>query len=217
MAAQRGRLRWEDDRKIQKNYTFLLSELDGKDLSDIMYSRGIFDQDCLDEIRHATPNTRKARTEVFLDKLMFSGVNGYNVFLEALKRSYPHVIPILEKTDVSSECPGSTDTSPAWYNEIAEKKKQQKLSEQELGRLVQCLGYGWELLAIELGIPQAQIEQAKMANMSPHVHMFNVFNKWKQRQGGNAKLIVFLNALNSIKDKCTIDWDLTKRVVLGET
>ena len=122
MAGQRGRLRKEDEFKIQKNYSFLLSELEAKDLTDTMFSNGIFDQDCLDEIKNANPNTRKARTEVFLDKLLLSGVNGYKVFLEALKRSYPHVGPRLENTDVSvGFSSGNSDSIQCKYVKNADK------------------------------------------------------------------------------------------------
>ena len=103
----------------------------------------------------------------------------------------------------------------AWVATIPEDKKLQKLSEQDLGRLVQSFGNDWELIALELNMSRVMIDQAKMAASSPTMKIFNVFNKWKQCQGSSANLITLLNAMMFVNNRCHIDWDLVKKVILG--
>ncbi|XP_046560192.1 uncharacterized protein LOC124269221 [Haliotis rubra] len=206
---QRGRLPPEDEKRLQLNYEFLKSELDGKDIVDKMFQSGIFSMDDMEEVKNAMPNIRSKRAEVFLTKLFNSGSNGYTVFLDAIKGAgYPHVAKILENTVLVSEV-----EEEDWFESVPGSRRTDKIQEKELSRMVQAFGIGWEFIAIELKMTKAQIEQAKLAGHTPYLQMFNVFTKWRQREAGRATFQAFVKALRACENMCTIDWDIIKNTV----
>ncbi|XP_046357804.2 uncharacterized protein LOC124136070 [Haliotis rufescens] len=208
---QRGRLPPEDEKRLQLNYELLKSELDGKDLVDKMFQSGIFSVDDMEEVRNAMPNIRSRRIEVFLTKLFNSGRNGYTVFLDAIKDAgYRHVAETLVNTVLVSEA-----AEADWFESVSGDRRTDKIQEKELSRMVQAFGNGWEFIATELNLSKAQIEQAKLSAPTPYMQMFNVFLKWKQREAGRATFQAFVKALRACEDKCTIDWDIVKHVVLN--
>ncbi|XP_041379366.1 caspase-2-like [Gigantopelta aegis] len=92
----RGGMKQQHEDIIQTNWTYLLKEIDAKDLKDHMFEKNILDQDDLDEIR--SEKTRKKRTETFMNKLLRAGPDAYDVFIAALEKAgYNQAVEKLKK------------------------------------------------------------------------------------------------------------------------
>lgn len=77
----------EQKKKIFANIVFLRDNLDAKDILDYFIEKMIFTLDHKDEIVSQIPNTRLKRNDKFLEILMRSGPQAYDVFLYALEQS----------------------------------------------------------------------------------------------------------------------------------
>ena len=71
---QRGRLKPEDEMRLQIKHQYLLTNFDPKEGAlDKMFSSLIFDEDDKDFIENGGANTRTGRVERFLERLKQSG------------------------------------------------------------------------------------------------------------------------------------------------
>jgi hypothetical protein len=74
MSRKRGRLRREDELKIQLNWVYLMDIFDPRDdVLDLMYNWAVFDQHDKDHVLNGGPNTAKGRSERFLGTLKDCG------------------------------------------------------------------------------------------------------------------------------------------------
>ncbi|XP_041363037.1 ankyrin-2-like [Gigantopelta aegis] len=103
------------------------------------------------------------------------------------------------------------------FSEVSDKRKCKVMTEKDLLGIAQNLGSGWQQLATELGLKQAQIEQQAEqggANVVDKIH--GCLIKWKQKSGQQATFQVMVDALKRVENSCTFDWELIAEVVIGE-
>ena len=80
--SRRGRMRSDDERRIQVNSVFIEHEVDAKDLAAALYASAIIDCNDRDEILGGC--TRLERTRRMIDILLLRGQEAFDVFLRAL-------------------------------------------------------------------------------------------------------------------------------------
>ena len=108
-------------------------------------------------------------------------------------------------------------TDDAWVGDLTEAQKTRRPTEAEASCLSAAFGNGWEHVFSELGIRKAKIEQVQLSK--PHsvsVIVTDLLIHWRQSKGHTAQFIVLLQAMQQVKDRCTIDWDIVEKVVKGQ-
>jgi len=85
MPLTRGPLNPEHDKKIRKNWSYLLKNIDAQYVMDGFVDEGIFDIEEITEIRNKGTTTEKNR--LFLEKLLESGPGAYQVFINVLNKN----------------------------------------------------------------------------------------------------------------------------------
>ncbi|XP_059141310.1 uncharacterized protein LOC131929154 [Physella acuta] len=85
-----GQLRPEDERRLKRNYSFILSEIDATQLTDVMFEKEIFAKEDIETIKSSV--TTKDRNEAFMHRLFSSGPGeSFQIFMDILQERYPHV------------------------------------------------------------------------------------------------------------------------------
>ena len=101
----------------------------------------------------------------------------------------------------------------SWIDALTDTQKLRQPSDAEASRLSAALGTGWLHVFLELGIPNAKVEQTKMSHPnSPSVAIANLIIHWRQKKAAQAKFIVLLQALQTVNDRCTVDWEVVEKV-----
>ena len=83
--SRRGRMRSDDERRMQINSLFIEHEVEAKDLAGVLYASQIIDGNDRDEILGGS--TRLERTRRMIDILLLRGHEAFDVFLRALDDS----------------------------------------------------------------------------------------------------------------------------------
>ena len=102
---------------------------------------------------------------------------------------------------------------PPWYTAVPDRVKDRRLKERELSRLAPTLGQDWELVVAEMGLSKADVDHAKMDNMSSALQIYACLNKWRSRAVGKATLDNFLKIVGSCQST-TIHWEQIKKIVI---
>lgn len=210
MPLTNGKLLVHQEQKIKKNYRMLKTDVDAKDLTDFFIEREIFDFPDVDKINNYNPNTQENRNNCFFQLLFQSGPRAYDVFLYALRQNkLDHIVDILERTEVTAS---TAEDSASFMTSIPESVRLARLSERDLSRLAQSLGVDWEMVPLQMGLTQAQIEQCKMENpYSVPMQVYACLNKWRLRESRNATLDQFVRTLIDCQST-TVDWALIHNV-----
>ncbi|KAH9488438.1 hypothetical protein Btru_062813 [Bulinus truncatus] len=199
--------------KIQQNWTYLLTEIDASDIVNSLFENCDITLDQMDEIQSKA--TRRSRTEAML-KLILSKKKQkmFDTFIAALQEDYMHVIEKLNSTKVLQ---ASEEPLPySWFKEVPDAKKQLVLKHSDASRFSNCFGNGWETIMYSLGMKRTELE-LELQNVG-HIKKMAITNliiRWTQRNGRNATLQKFMDAVISgcTGDIVTIDWEDMKKVV----
>lgn len=108
---------------------------------------------------------------------------------------------------------GNFDTGDVWLDHLTEQQKTRLPSDAQASRLSGAFGEGWQHLFSQLGIPKAKMDQIRMSN--PHsssVVIKDLIIHWRQKNGRKAQFIVLLQAMQSVNDQCTINWEIVEKV-----
>ena len=92
---QKGKLNSADYKKIQDKYKYLLEEIEAKNLTDFLFQEKTLTYDDTKEIW--SPPSKRDRNRDLLEKVLYSGPEGYCKFLQALEEAgYDEVVKKLE-------------------------------------------------------------------------------------------------------------------------
>ena len=119
-----------------------------------------------------------------------------------LSKWYPDYIDI----------PDGQKTRQSWIDDLSHETKQRIVTPTDLSKLSKCLGFNWELLILELGLPQCDIDQAKMDyRYYSAMQIFNTLCKWKKINGPKATIYSLLKAMSACQ-VVEVDWDTVKNL-----
>ena len=97
--------------------------------------------------------------------------------------------------------------------EVPKEVLTKRITERELSRLSSCLGNDWEMICLDLGVPQVEIDRCKMG--SPHsvpLQIYSALNSWRNRQYKDATIDALLNIL-AASHSTTVDWTQIEKTV----
>ncbi|KAL3853826.1 hypothetical protein ACJMK2_017329 [Sinanodonta woodiana] len=215
MPLQRGEMLPEHKKKILKNFINLKRDVDPKDIVDYFVEQELFDFEDVDKINNYNPNTQANRWLGFGSLLFSCGPKAYDVFLYALEQvKYNDLADAIRNTKVENS--SMADHQPDklyWMREVREEVLTKRITERELSRLSSCLGIDWEMICLDLGVPQVEIDRCKMS--SPHsvpMQIYSALNSWRNRQYKDATLGVLLNIL-AASPSTTVDWIQIEKTV----
>ncbi|XP_045188412.2 uncharacterized protein LOC123546277 [Mercenaria mercenaria] len=86
-----------------------------------------------------------------------------------------------------------------------------QLNEKQLGKFAQLVGNNWELLGIELGLSQVEIQQISMDFQSCQMKIFKVLIEWKDKEKERATVNALVRAMKTAK-KVYVDWDEIRNI-----
>ncbi|GAB1604215.1 uncharacterized protein LOC115219506 [Argonauta hians] len=194
--------------KVQRCYKNLVNDLDDVALDAILdefLSKFYISQEEYNIIR--AERYIEAKNRCFL-----------NILLEKIKREdklnttrlYDGFIASLRENDLPpiisyiTEADSSSIVDPILQS-ILKNTGDIELSEKLLGRIINCVGSGWEAVATELGVDRDKIFISKDQNL--YTRKFTAFNAWRKKEGfrpdGLKKL---LETFNELSDKCEVKW-----------
>lgn len=134
------------------------------------------------------------------------GMNGsINILSKTHLDEHKHIpCPDLEAHDIY------TETAKAeWYTDIPLPNTQMNyvLNDKMLGKLSQCIGSNWQLLGLELGLSQVQVDHIIEDNpYSTSMKIFSMLKQWRLKMSSDAtmeKLVIAMKLCPGV----TIDWD----------
>ena len=100
----------------------------------------------------------------------------------------------------------------SWIDALTDTQKLRQPSDAEASQLSAALGAGWPHVFLELGIPKAKVEQTQMSHPHHSVAIATLIIHWRQKKAAQAKFIVLLQALQTVNDRCTVDWEVVEKV-----
>ncbi|XP_060571488.1 uncharacterized protein LOC132729688 [Ruditapes philippinarum] len=100
-----------------------------------------------------------------------------------------------------------------WFlQEQVDTSNQNKgLTDKKLSNVAKAIGNNWQLLGVELKLTQTQIDQATYDGNTMVMKVFNMLMTWK-RENVCHDMNVLGEALNNVKDRVTIDWDVIRNI-----
>ena len=110
------------------------------------------------------------------------------------------------------ELPIGKKASVGWVDDLPAIAKNREVSYKDLSRLSKCLGFNWEFVLLELGLPQVAIDQSKMDN--PYKTAFQIYDallKWKKEVGKDATLQTLIKAIQAY-ESVEVDWEMVKNI-----
>lgn len=91
----------ENERKLWRNWMFLKQELPVPEITDKMIAAGVFTEENKNDINNVKPNSKLMRAEKFLNILLETGDEGYEIFCKILSNdSSGKFEEINEKMDI---------------------------------------------------------------------------------------------------------------------
>ncbi|KAK3579405.1 hypothetical protein CHS0354_029713 [Potamilus streckersoni] len=208
MPLQRGEMLPEHKRKILKNFISLKQDVDPKDIVDYFVEQELFDFEDVEKINNYNPNTQANRWQGF-SKLLFScGPKAYEVFLYALEQTkYNDLADAIRNTKV--ELSSMAEHQPDklyWTKEVPKEVLTRRITERELSKLSSCLGSEWEMICLDLGVSQVEIDRCKMSNpYSVAMQIYSALNSWRNQQYKDATVDALLKIIAE-SPSTTVDW-----------
>ncbi|XP_048239853.1 uncharacterized protein LOC124137147 isoform X1 [Haliotis rufescens] len=99
--------------RLRKNHKTLKKDLDTIEVLDSLYSEGIFNDVHCEVVRSkGTPNDRN---QELLTILKTTGNRGYDKFCEILKEHQPHLLTVLEETEMDQEITGESSEGNVFF------------------------------------------------------------------------------------------------------
>lgn len=116
--------------------------------------------------------------------------------------------PDLMKHEVRSEM-----ALDEWFlkSEVEKCKETNTLSEKDLGKIAQAIGQNWQLLALELGLTNVQIDQVTANNDNMVMKIFGMLKTWKSQCPSAANMNTLMQAIKDTKS-LTVDWDEIRNI-----
>lgn len=116
--------------------------------------------------------------------------------------------PDLMKHEVFSE-----KALDEWFlkSEVDECKDTKTLSEKDLGKVAQAIGQNWQMLALELGLTNVQIDQVTANNDNMVMKIFGMLKTWKGQCPSTANMNTLMQAIKETKS-LTVDWDEIRNI-----
>ncbi|XP_060080604.1 uncharacterized protein LOC132559975 [Ylistrum balloti] len=192
MPVVKGRLNKRDQNRLDKNYTYLLENLDAKYVVDLLIERGIFTLRDSEIIRSQASTEDKNRT--FLETLYNSGEAAYEVFRDILRRDYQFIVNQLDATE-----PDFTDNrsqGEKLRDELTDEQKAHRVSELDLMYFSKSFSTAIMSVATALTINKTEVEQIQLSN--PYSGALNhnqcMLIKWRNKTGRAATLQVLVEA-----------------------
>ena len=85
------------------------------------------------------------------------------------------------------------------------------MNERDLSKLAQTLAKDWEMVMYDFGLSKADVEHAKMEQMTATMMIYTCLYKWKTRTVNGANLENFVKTVAGCPS-VTVDWDRMKRI-----
>lgn len=90
-----------------------------------------------------------------------------------------------------------------------------KLTERELSSFSTAIGKDWEYLARQLGFPDAEIEQVCLDKVTTPSRIYEIFRRWKNRNGDSGTLDVLVKTVEDCRKYITVNDDKLKNLIDG--
>ena len=103
----------------------------------------------------------------------------------------------------------SDDSS--WITSIPHATRTRRMNERDLSKLAQTLAKDWEMVMYDFGLSKADVEHAKMEQMTATMMIYTCLYKWKTRTVNGANLENFVKTVAGCPS-VTVDWDRMKRI-----
>ncbi|XP_050412987.2 uncharacterized protein LOC126827558 [Patella vulgata] len=174
MARGRGRMREEHVHKMQKNYRFLLKNVDANLLCSGLFELCVLNDDDMEEVKNKVEGESNVQgMELLLKKLFHAGHDAYEHFIKCLKdANYHEVISTLEGTNSQSEDPNQTHAQTeesvlsvkekvAMYEKFAELRGKQRKSHKDMIVIKEQLAENKEICDIHAEKIQSVVDRVK--------------------------------------------------------
>lgn len=76
--------------------------------------------------------------------------------------------------------------------------------------MAQTLGNDWELVLLDMGVKQVEIDQCKMDNNTSVMKIYAALNKWRMRCPDACTLDNFVRIVKGCFQATTVDWPQMK-------
>ncbi|BFZ10410.1 hypothetical protein BsWGS_13449 [Bradybaena similaris] len=212
MPKTRGKLKPDDEYRLQANYSFMIEEIDAQYLLSELFSKFVIDADDKEKIL-SKPTTRE-RTQLLLDILLNSGPGeAYSNFVEVLEEKYSHVAAILKGTEVKD----TLRRHYTWYEEIPNEVKNRMITDADASRISTAIGDGWRDVMLRLEVSKVEIEQELFNHQ--HDTISNIITylliKWRQRLYKQATVDSLVSVLKEVDEagSCTIAWEIVEKAL----
>ncbi|KAL4217307.1 hypothetical protein ACF0H5_023758 [Mactra antiquata] len=104
-------------------------------------------------------------------------------------------------------------TQHNWLDGVPMVIRKREVTQKDLSRISQCLGFNWEFVAIELGISHVSIQQSKMDYKDrTAMQIYQTLLKWKNRSGHLANIETLVKAIQE-NQSVEVNWEIIKNVV----
>ncbi|XP_045171411.2 uncharacterized protein LOC123533695 [Mercenaria mercenaria] len=102
-----------------------------------------------------------------------------------------------------------------WFQDRTEKIviSKTELNEKILSKISRCIGHNWQILGLELGVGQVQIEQ--ISEDHPHstaMKIYYMLKSWCCQMAGSANMIVLVQKMQKCPN-VSIEWDAIRNIV----
>ncbi|XP_053396160.1 uncharacterized protein LOC123550850 isoform X2 [Mercenaria mercenaria] len=161
-------------------------------------------------LRNKSENVKKPFRQAFRCNHETHGINGS----EAVEN-----ISVLEGTEVIP-CPDlikheicSEKAVCEWFmkDQVTASHQNKELSEKELSKVAQAVGRNWQLLGIELGLTQVQVDQVSANNDTMVRKIYDMLKTWKSQNRGHSTMSMLVQALKNI-ESLTVNWDEIRNI-----
>ncbi|WAR10009.1 CRADD-like protein [Mya arenaria] len=100
-----------------------------------------------------------------------------------------------------------------WIDALPSVIRKREVTLKDLSKIAQSLGFNWEFVIIELGLPQVDIDQCKIDNKDQvAMQIYHCLLKWKSRDGYQANIETLVKAIQA-NQAVEADWEAIKNVV----
>jgi len=197
---QRGKLKWEDEQKIRKNYNDICKNIESQDLTPQLFAQNVINEDDKDVINSKA--TRRERAEALADRMLNAGKgDNFQIFLNILKEEYTDLVEQIESTEVSDDkkedlqLPDSVLSLP--------------VTDKHASRVSGYIGKGWRHLMIELGLSPIKIDrESGQHGEGTTTTLTNLIIQWRRQTGKAATWGRIWPVMVTVTDQGHTDIDL---------
>ncbi|XP_045195191.2 uncharacterized protein LOC123550849 [Mercenaria mercenaria] len=161
-------------------------------------------------LRNNSENVKKPFRQAFRCNHETHGMNGSEVVenISVLKGTEVIPCPDLMKHEICSE-----KAVFEWFlkDQVTASHQNKELSEKELSKVAQAVGKNWQLLGIELGLTQVQVDQVSANNDTMVRKIYDMLKTWKSQNRGHSTMSMLVQALKNI-ESLTVNWDEIRNI-----